>query len=127
SLMRNLNSRQMASQALDAGVQSRQLSTEEGAMNRELKFRGFVGTPVLCAVAVVSLNIPTARSQSVSRAGSPAPAAVENQVEAMLRRMSLEEKINLIGGVDGFFIRAMPSAGLPALKMADGPMGVRNF
>ena len=40
--------------------------------------------------------------------------------------MSLEEKIDLIGGVNGFFIRGMPSLGLPPLRMADGPLGVRN-
>ena len=45
----------------------------------------------------------------------------------MLSHMSLEEKIALIGGVDGFFVRGMPSLSLPPLKMADGPMGVRNF
>ena len=45
----------------------------------------------------------------------------------MLSRMTLEEKIDLIGGVDGFFVRGMPSLGVPPLKMADGPMGVRNY
>lgn len=96
-------------------------------MNCKVKLRASLGTLVLYAVAVVALRIPIARSQSAPAAGSPTPAAVENQVEAMLSRMSLEEKINLIGGVDGFFVRAMPPLGLPALKMADGPMGVRNY
>src|SRR2546425_1664661 len=33
----------------------------------------------------------------------------------------------MLGGVDDFFIRAPPRLGLPRLKMADGPVGVRNF
>lgn len=33
----------------------------------------------------------------------------------------------MLGGVDGFFIRGIPRLGLPKLKMADGPIGVRNF
>jgi beta-glucosidase len=41
--------------------------------------------------------------------------------------MTLEEKIDMIGGVDGFFIRGIPRLALPPLKMADGPIGVRNF
>jgi beta-glucosidase len=41
--------------------------------------------------------------------------------------MTLEEKVDMLGGVDGFFIRGIPRLGLPPLKMADGPVGVRNF
>jgi beta-glucosidase len=96
-------------------------------MNCTLKLRAAVETLALCVALVVALRTPSARGQSVSPDGSSTPAAVENQVEAMLNRMSLEEKIELLGGVDGFFVRAMPSLGLPTLKMADGPMGVRNY
>src|SRR5260370_18743487 len=41
--------------------------------------------------------------------------------------MTLEEKIDLVGGVDGFFPRSLPRLSIPRLKMADGPIGVRNF
>ena len=54
-------------------------------------------------------------------------ADVETQVDSLLRRLTLEEKIDLIGGVDDFYIRAIPKIGLPRLKMADGPVGVRNY
>ncbi len=33
----------------------------------------------------------------------------------------------MLGGVDDFFVRGFPRLGLPRLKMADGPLGVRNF
>ena len=52
--------------------------------------------------------------------------ALESRVNAALAKMSLEEKVDLIGGVDGFYVRAVPEAGLPRLKMSDGPVGVRN-
>jgi beta-glucosidase len=45
----------------------------------------------------------------------------------MLAKLTLEEKIDLIGGVDGFYVRANEKIGLPRLKMADGPVGVRNY
>ena len=58
-------------------------------------------------------------------ANSPADD-VEQRVQAILSRMTLEEKIDMIGGVDDFYIRAYPQLGLPRLRMADGPLGVRN-
>src|SRR5438270_4254527 len=33
----------------------------------------------------------------------------------------------MLGGVDGFFVRGYERLGLPRLKMADGPLGVRNY
>ncbi len=55
-----------------------------------------------------------------------APAGDE-RVEKILAQMTLDEKLELLGGVDGFFVRGVPRLGVPRLKMADGPLGVRNF
>jgi beta-glucosidase len=52
--------------------------------------------------------------------------ATEARISAVLAQMTLEEKIDVIAGVDGFYVREMPKAGLPRLKMSDGPVGVRN-
>src|SRR5262249_56008197 len=60
----------------------------------------------------------------------PAPADradVERRVESILSQMTLEEKVDMIGGVDSFFIRELPRLNLPRLRMADGPLGLRNF
>jgi beta-glucosidase len=54
-------------------------------------------------------------------------AATEARVDSMLKKLSLEEKIDLLGGVDTFYTRAIPQIGLPRLKMADSPIGVRNY
>ncbi len=45
----------------------------------------------------------------------------------MLSRLTLEQKLDLIGGEDDMFIKAQPSAGFPRLKMSDGPVGVRTW
>src|SRR5258708_11580929 len=40
--------------------------------------------------------------------------------------MTIEEKIDLLGGVDDFYLRGVPRLGVPRFRMADGPLGVRN-
>ena len=79
----------------------------------------------LSTILLVSLS--SGLGQAPAPATSPNSAAVEQRVESLLGKMTLEEKIDMIGGVDGFFIRGIPRLALPPLKMADGPIGVRNF
>jgi beta-glucosidase len=62
-----------------------------------------------------------------AQAGPSQATDVEARVESILGRMTLQEKIELLGGVDDFFVRGVPRLGVPRLKMADGPVGVRNY
>jgi len=66
-------------------------------------------------------------TRSYAQTSVHAVGGVDGRVESILRQMTLEEKVDYIGGVDDFFIRGVPRLGVPRLKMADGPMGVRNF
>jgi beta-glucosidase len=45
----------------------------------------------------------------------------------MVKRLSIQQKIDLLGGADGMSIRSVPDIGLPSLRMSDGPMGVRSW
>ncbi len=55
-------------------------------------------------------------------------AKVEARVDELLGKMTLEEKIDLLSGRrGGFNTLAIERLGIPAMKMADGPMGVRNY
>jgi beta-glucosidase len=80
------------------------------------------GCQFVCLLAAVLL----AGIQAV-RSRSSAESDIDRRVDAILAKMSLEEKIDYIGGTDGFYVRALPELGVPRLRMADGPIGARNF
>jgi beta-glucosidase len=55
------------------------------------------------------------------------PADVDQRVNSLLRQMTLEEKIDYIGGINDFYIRGIARLGIPALRMSDGPLGVHDY
>ena len=62
---------------------------------------------------------------SVAMAEAPVSKS-SDRVAAILDDMTLEEKIDLLAGVDFFYLRGVPRLGVPRMRMIDGPMGVRN-
>jgi beta-glucosidase len=64
-----------------------------------------------------------------SQAQAPLPdsPAIEQRVDSMLSKLTLQQKIDLIGGYNDAFIRPEPSVGFRELKMSDGPEGVRTW
>ncbi|HEX4037133.1 MAG TPA: glycoside hydrolase family 3 C-terminal domain-containing protein [Acidobacteriaceae bacterium] len=64
---------------------------------------------------------------ALAQAPVPDSPAIEQRVNTMIGKLTLQQKLELIGGVDSMFIRAEPAAGFPRLKMSDGPEGVRTW
>ena len=70
--------------------------------------------------------VPLFAQSSTARAAE-AKSSPDERAQAIASRMTLEEKLDYIGGIDGFYIRAIPRLNVPAFKMSDGPLGVRNY
>jgi beta-glucosidase len=65
----------------------------------------------------------------LAQAGAPLADSpeIESEARALLGRLSLEEEIELLGGVDSMYTHAAPAIGLGRLKMSDASVGVRNW
>lgn len=53
-------------------------------------------------------------------------SAADEKAAVLVARMTLPEKIALLGGDRSFYLRGVPRLGIPPVKMADGPMGVKG-
>jgi beta-glucosidase len=60
------------------------------------------------------------------QAPSSSTSELDKKIDALISKMTLEQKIDMLGGVNTFDIRGYPELGLPVLHTADGPIGVRN-
>jgi len=69
-----------------------------------------------------------AQAQPVVLSGPvPDSPEIEAMAHALLAKLTLEQKIELLGGADSMFTKAIPSVDLPRFKMSDGPLGVRTW
>ena len=83
--------------------------------------------PLLSSFSFAS-TILLAASLSVSaQAPVPDSPAIEAQAHAMISKLTLEQKVELLGGVDNMFTRPMPVIELPRFKMSDASVGVRTW
>ncbi len=84
----------------------------------------------LCLACASLLTAFTATAQSPSQpAGGTGPIAgkldpaVEARVKTLLGQMTLDDKIDLIGGQNPFRMHGIEHLHIPAFQMADGPVG----
>jgi beta-glucosidase len=77
-----------------------------------------------CALLLATFSFLPSRF-ALAQSPVQSSAEIDRRVDALLKKMTLEEKIDYIGGT-GFAVRSMLALGIPALEMSDGPLGVRS-
>ncbi|MGD0681102.1 MAG: glycoside hydrolase family 3 C-terminal domain-containing protein [Terracidiphilus sp.] len=64
---------------------------------------------------------------AIAQAPAPDSPAIEAKAHALLSKLTLEQKIELLGGVDGMFTQSVSAINLPRFKMSDASLGVRTW
>jgi beta-glucosidase len=70
--------------------------------------------------------VSTARADDAPAIYKDKSQPVEARVEDLLKRLTPEEKIDMLSGINGFDVRPIERLGVPLLHMSDGPCGTRN-
>jgi beta-glucosidase len=78
---------------------------------------------LLLVLACLSCSILLATAQGFT----PESPAIDARAKELLSKLTLEQKIKLIGGVDSMFTNPVPAINLPRLKMSDASVGVRTW
>ncbi len=78
------------------------------------------------AVAVARPRMP-AQEEPARAVYKDTKQPVEKRVEDLLGRMTVEEKVSLLSGANWMETVAIPRLGIPSIKMADGPAGIRSW
>jgi beta-glucosidase len=77
---------------------------------------------LLFALVFASICLPVPAQAPV-----PDSPAIEAQAHALLSKLTLEQKIELLGGINNMYTRPMPAIDLPRFKMSDASVGVRTW
>ena len=81
-------------------------------------------------VGATLLSQGSFNAQAQSEDGNPvykqAKASAEARTDDLLKRLTVEEKIRLLGGYHDFYTQGIERLGVPSFEMTDGPQGVRR-
>lgn len=85
----------------------------------------FLVSALACTLVCTALNAQISVPANAPYKDASQP--VEKRVADLLSRMTLEEKATMLSGSGWMESAPIPRLGIPAIKMADGPLGVRSW
>ncbi len=81
----------------------------------------------VCLVLFVLSWLEAAAFHAAAQAPVPDSPAVEAKAHALVAKLTLKQKIEMLGGIDEMFTHAEPTIGLPSFKTSDASVGVRSW
>jgi beta-glucosidase len=93
-----------------------------------------LGFLALTALSFLTSCQPSQKSENLSNQmepqdtyrGRPITQAYDAKIDSLVSQMTLEEKVGMLHGTSMFTTAGVDRLGIPELKMADGPLGVRE-
>ena len=78
-------------------------------------------------LSVLLVGVLASSIVAVAQAPVPDSPAIEAKAHAWVQKLTPEQKVELVGGVDEMYTHAAPAIDLPRFKMSDASLGVRTW
>src|ERR1035438_6625419 len=96
-------------------------------IRKENHFLPFTPTNLASKFSLALAAFLAVAASTFAQAPVPDSPAIEAKAQALVAKLTLEQKVELLGGVDSMFTHSALAIGLPRFKMSDASVGVRTW